>query len=230
MLFAVIVGPSKHTIYPEHLPDAIRPLAGETRLDQLARMLAGHPEIVFVDPRRALAAGKSRSQLYFKRDTHWNGAGAFLVYRELMKSLEQAGAAVTAPSDEDYRLEQGLPGVRDLSRMLGVKSLDKEGDLFLARLSAPRYSLQSIPTAPGENPAFATVTCETDDPDRPRLMMLRDSFTEHLKPLLCPDFSRSFFRWSFSVDAATIDEERPSILVLEITERYLDQLRKGGLR
>lgn len=229
-LFAVIVGPSKHTIYPEHLPDAIRPLAGETRLDQLARVLAGHPEIVFVDPRRALAAGKSRSQLYFKRDTHWNGAGAFLVYRELMKSLEQAGAAVTAPSDKDYRLEQGLPGVRDLSGMLGVQSPDKEGDLLPARLSAPRYSLQSLPTAPGKNPAFATVTCETDDPGRPRLLMLRDSFTEHLKPLLCPDFSRSFFRWSYSVDTATIEEERPSILVLEITERYLDQLRKGGLR
>ena len=141
-----------------------------------------------------------------------------------------AGAAVTLPAEKDYRLERMPPGVRDLSGMLGVRNPEMEVDLSLERISAPRYTMHTIPSAPGENPAFATTTCETEDPDRPRLLMLRDSFTEHLKPLLCPDFSRSFFRWSFSVDAATIDEERPSILVLEITERYLGQLRKAGLR
>ena len=229
VLFALVVGPSKHTIYPEHLPDAIRSLAGETRLDQLARLLAGHPEIIFVDPRRVLAAGKGWAQLYFKTDTHWNGAGAFLAYRELMRSLERAGAAVTVPREKDFRLEQKPPGVRDLGGMLGVQSPEKEGDLSLERLSASRYNLVGIPVAPGGNPARAAVTCETDAPDRPRLLMLHDSFGEHLKPLLCPDFSRSLFRWSFSVAAAAIDAERPAILVLEITERYLNQLKGGGL-
>lgn len=229
ILFAVLVGPSKHTIYPERLPDAIRSLAGETRLDQFARLLAGHPEIIFVDPRRALAAGKSWSRLYFKKDTHWNGAGAFLAYRELMKSLERAGAAVSSPAEQDYRLESLPPAVRDLSGMLGVRNPEKEGDLSLARLPAPRYDLRTIPSGPGDNPAFATATCETDDPARPRLLMLRDSFTEPLKPLLCPDFSRIYFRWSYSVAAATIDTENPAILILEFTERYLNTLKRGGV-
>jgi len=230
IIFALVVGPSKHTIYPEHLPDAIRSLAGETQLDQLARMLSRHPEIIFVDPRRALAAGKSRSQLYFKTDTHWNGAGALLVFRELMKALERAGVAVRVPSDEDYGLERLAPAVRDLSGMLGVPGPEMEADLSLERLSAPKYSVKTLPVAPRENPAFATVVCESDDPARPRLVMLRDSFTEHLKPLLCGSFSRTVFFWRFSVDTATLDAEKPSVLVLEITERYLDRLRRASLR
>ncbi len=229
VLFALVVGPSKHTIYPEHLPDAIRSLAGETRLDQLARILADHPEIIFVDPRRALVAGKSWARLYFKTDTHWNGAGAFLAYRELMSSLARAGAAVTMPLEDDVRLERLAPGVRDLGGMLGLLTPEKEGDLSPERSSAPRYTLVTLPVAPGENPTRASVTCETGESGRPRLLMLHDSFADYLKPLLCPTFSRSLYRWSFSVAAKTIDEERPSIVVLEITERYLDQLKGAGL-
>lgn len=230
ILFALVVGPSKHTIYPEYLPDGIRSLAGETQFDQLTRLLAGHPEILFVDPRRALAAGKSRSQLYFKTDTHWNGAGAFLVYKELMKALERAGAPVRMPSDDDYRLEHLAPAARDLSLMLGVPGQEKEEDLNLERLSAPRYSVPNLPVAPGDNSARANVVCETDDPAGPRLVVIRDSFAEHLKPLLCPDFSRSAFFWRHSVDVAMLAAEKPSILVLEIAERYLGKLqKKGGL-
>lgn len=230
IVFALVVGPSKHTIYPEYLPDAIRSLAGETQLDQLARVLSRHPEIIFVDPRGALTAGKSRSQLYFKTDTHWNGAGALLVFRELMKALERAGVAVTAPADEGSGQEWLPPTVRDLSVLLGVPGPEMEADLDLERLVAPNYSVKTLPAAPGENPAFATVVCESDDPGRPRLVMLRDSFTEHLKPLLCASFSRTVFFWRYWVDTATLGAEKPAVLALEITERYLDRLQRASLR
>lgn len=229
IFFALLIAPSKHTIYPEHLPKRIRVLGGESRLDQLASRLAIHSDILFVDPRRALIAGRSWSQLYFKTDTHWNSSGAFVAFTELMKALQLTGVGVTVPKLKDFQLKQEAPTLRDLGRMLGASRVETEADLMPVRLVQQQVRMVSFPMEPGGDPSLVTVACETDDPGRPRVLMLVDSFATFLQPLLCPEWFRSTYYPRFSVDSATIDELRPAIFAIEITERHLGFLLDAKL-
>jgi alginate O-acetyltransferase complex protein AlgJ len=204
----------------------IRALAGETRLDQLARRLAGRSDIIFVDPRRALLAGKARLPVYSRTDTHWNEYGAFLAYRELMTALARAGAAVAVPREEDFRLRRRLDPPGDLSVLSGVPGFPQEEGVSMRRLVEPPYRVVTLPADP--ETGRAAFACETDDKRRPRLAMFRDSFAVTLFPLLCPDFSRSTYSWRYAVVGETLDAEKPAILVLEITERFLGEIKKKG--
>jgi hypothetical protein len=229
VLLAVLIAPNKDSVYPEHLPAKVRSLAGESRLAQFLRRLAGRRDLLLVDPRPALTAGKARAPVFFKTDTHWNGYGAFIAYRELMGAVARAGAGIAEAREEDFGSERVDAKVRDLGLMLGVPGFPGEADLERRRLAPPPVRVERQPVRRRRNPRQGTVVCETDDPKRPRMVMLRDSFAHALQPLLCPDFSRSVYLWQYTLDKRTLEEEKPSVVVLEIVERNLGHLSSGKM-
>ncbi len=86
----VAICPSKHTIYPEYLPDTVqRDPAAMTRLDQLTEYLGVHSDFRLIDFRPVFWEEKKIYPLYYKSDTHWNNYGAFLAYRQLLQRWEK---------------------------------------------------------------------------------------------------------------------------------------------
>ena len=88
--FLFVCAPNKATVYPEMLPSRFfSPENGD--LDRLFSALAERG-VDFVDLRDVLAAEKESGQLYFKRDTHWNGRGALFAFRAVAEKLGIVGA------------------------------------------------------------------------------------------------------------------------------------------
>lgn len=77
---AIIVGNDKTSIYPEFLPDSIKP-SSVPYISFFLERLRGIQNLTVYDPREDLLRRKdSEGLLYWKTDTHWNNKGAFLAY------------------------------------------------------------------------------------------------------------------------------------------------------
>lgn len=193
--------PNKHTIYPEYMPSRLIRRGAVTRLSQLApRLTADHPE-TFFDARPLLLEAKSWSQLYDKTDSHWNHAGAFVVYEEIMRRLASRGAHPSGPFPRqalDIRREQGAGG--DLAVFLGLQGHLLEDRVILAF-----------------DPAAAGLPV----PKRPRLLLLHDSFGPILHEVLRHHIPQIVARPLFTFDPAGIRAARPDVVIQERTERAL---------
>jgi alginate O-acetyltransferase complex protein AlgJ len=226
--FALLVAPGKPTIYPEHLPDGIRPLAGRTMFDQLSQHFAGRRDLLLVDPRPALLAAKGDPPLYYKTDTHWTEYGAWVAYRVLAAALAREGVPIAVPRAEDFRTEAGSAGPRDLGVMLGVPGDLREAGMRVRLSQAKPARVTRLPAAPGDDPELAPLSCDTGDPGLPHLLMFGDSFALGLQPYLCQDFSLAFHYAKNGISWEIIAREKPQVVVLEITERYLGMLRRNA--
>ena len=88
--FAVLVAPNKSSIYPEYLPDWLVIKDSRRFADRVYERLKlkGFP-IVF--PKMGLEQAKSKGQLYFKDDSHWNEIAAFTAFSEIMELFSAQG-------------------------------------------------------------------------------------------------------------------------------------------
>jgi len=84
-----LVAPNKQSIYPEYLPEHFLMAQQQTRLDQLLNACNSEGQTLIADLRPALIQHKEKTRLYYQTDTHWNLAGAFRFYLEVMRNLQK---------------------------------------------------------------------------------------------------------------------------------------------
>ncbi len=122
IVYFVVIAPNKHSIYPEYLPEDLRPTNNPLRIDQLLAALKERNITNIIDSRSLLKSAKKEQQLYYKTDTHWNSVAGYLVPEFIASKLK-----LYFP---DIQLNQkALPPIRhklvrggDLFRNLGISS------------------------------------------------------------------------------------------------------------
>ena len=112
----LIVGPNKSSIYPEHLPDTLKPSSKKYSsffLDKLRDI----PNLTVYDPTNDLLNLKEKEGiLYWMTDTHWNEKGAYLAYSGFLKLFN-----LQAPEVKFYQGNAYKKG--DLAGMSKLKDL-----------------------------------------------------------------------------------------------------------
>lgn len=213
------IAPDKYAIYPEYFPTTIKKLTNVSRADQIVAATADTG--VVLDLRQALLAGRDAERLFHRTDTHWNPRGAFLAYQAIIETLRVRlpgipPAKTRADFDDNVRTVDGM----DLAGMIGLKRLLKEEDLRLLP-KVPRTYVVRVPEggyATGGDPVIIT---EIPGSSLPRAVILRDSFTSSLAPLLSEHFSRAVYLWQNDFSADVIAGERPDVVVHEMVGRHL---------
>ena len=226
--YLFVVAPEKQSIYPEHMPDAVRRVSATTRLDQLLDHLAAHSDVPFVDLRPALRAAKNEGLVYEKTGTHWNGYGAFIAYREILTALQTRYPELDPTPLEAFEVSNLSRTGIDLARMIGLTHVYREeGDVRLT----PRFESQSRRVTEGlhpldvEFPEHARPFAMENPDARLRAVVFRDSFATALVPFLSEHFARSAFYWprprkqQIPLDPALIETEKPDIFIDEWVER-----------
>jgi len=216
--YLIAFAPDKTTIYPEFLPTRIRRFRGESRLDQIIAYMQDQADLPVLDLRPALLAAKQKRLVFFRTDSHWNHWGAYSAYAAIMN-----------------RLADDFPGLAPtpLSRIT-FKTQSHSGDLAGMLISAATlwetytYVLSDFPALPEiQLPSAAPGTewsaTEQDAPQKPRLVMLIDSYGDFLKRWFAPHFQRVMFvldrRRVFPV--SLLLGEKPDLVIEEISERFL---------
>ena len=218
-VFAILIPPQKSTVYGEYLPDFIQRGEGASRLDILTEgaRLRGLP---FADAKGALLSRKGEAQLYYRSDTHWTARGAFEGYGALMDVLEREG--VRAPRLDRDRVafpEREFSG--DLARMLGQQERFKEIAPRLSVREATPFTEQEIDAFVFDS--FKTRIIETDVDGAPTLLLIGDSYSNALIPILRESFSRIVFTHHQlgAFERAVLDDYSSDVVVLQIVERML---------
>lgn len=218
--YLFVLAPDKHVIYPEHLPPSIHRVRPAYRMDQLIAYLHGHTDVAVLDLRPALLARKKIEQVYFRTDTHWNDAGAFAGYQEILRAASQAVAGLAPRARAQFSdVEREEPG-GDLAEMLGVSELLRERSGYLEPKAPRRAQLLEPPTL-REGYEVARVVTEIPDSNLPRLVMFRDSFATRLIPFLSEHFGRAVYQWQNDVDLDLVAQERPALVIHEMVGRRL---------
>jgi alginate O-acetyltransferase complex protein AlgJ len=222
--FLLVIVPNKHTVYAEYLPDWATRIGEKSRLDEFVEYMTKNTSIEILDLREALLEAKRRTRVYFKTDSHWNDAGAFTGYREIMGRLSEwfPGVQPLPESDFDFRRVETRGG--DLAMMLGQERAIREENIIAcpkkarrARNVGPGQLLSMYPWKKGKEP----VVMECEGAGIPRAVMLRDSMTVPLIPLMSEHFGRIVYIWDHVFDKAIIRHEHPDVVIYAIGERTL---------
>ncbi len=221
--YLIVFAPLKSTVYPEYMPRAYNRVGTESRLDQLIAHLEAHSDLNVVDLRSAIAEEKSRNQVFYRTDTHWNNRGSYVGYTQIVKALTtwfpQIEAVPISAFDPFHRYSE--PG-RDLPLLLGMQPYFWETYVDL-KMIKPGLAHEVMPApAGGKLPARGPdIVYEHPDKRSPRAVVFRDSYATWLIPLLSENFSRVRYSWQYTCDHEIVERERPDVVIQEMVERAL---------
>ncbi len=200
--FLFTAAPNKNSLYPERMP-ALPRAEGSSNAEALAPLLKEmgvHSADLF-----ALFRAEPE-ELYFPRDSHWNGKGAALAADAILSALGHGSAYFAGPFAEG--VHRG-----DLYEMLFPSGTELDHDLVYA----PGFTF----TASSDDPDKITIdtSCETGAGS---LLMYRDSFGRSLYPYLAESFAEASFSRKNNYDATAMAPG--GVLVIELVERNLRYL------
>ena len=230
--YLAFVAPNTITIYPENLPnEIIQKARGRTRLDAVMETM---PDEI-MDLRPSLLQRKRFEPVYIISNTHWNNAGAFAAYEAVTARLVTWFPAIRPVRRADLSTRPVLRN-GEVEFMIGQKMAGEPkptiyleaSKLFDARCA----DTGEVVLAPGSSEWRNWVWVDSDCPsvrfiqDRqtlPKAVVFHDSFMIAMNPFLSQNFRevryiRSRFNWS------VVEQEKPDVVIDEVTERYLAQL------
>lgn len=210
---AVVLAPAKEGVYSQYLPDSIPAVARPTRVQALAGALQG-AGLAVVWPQQALIEASQGQQTYYKYDTHWNNAGAFLAAGQLLEAL---GLPHTPYAPALVAPQPGVQAPKDLANVSAAWALCTD-DLYY-EVDAPKARLASA-SADGYIARY-------QGQGQGALLLVRDSFGEALAPFAAAPFASALVLHGNALGAGALQSEQaalPDVVVLEAAERYSDNL------
>jgi alginate O-acetyltransferase complex protein AlgJ len=214
--YLVVFAPSKHSIYPEYMPNVYTRLAQPARLPQLVEYLQTHHSLVrILDLTQPLLDAKAGGiRLYQKTDTHWNDRGAWAGYRAVMAAASGLVPGVHTLAASDFQPDTIIAPGMDLAGLLGLNGILQEKRLDLQ----PRIALR---LAQVEQDVVEPFTVNASAPGQPGVVVFRDSFFTQVLPWLAEGFGRGAYFWQYGFNRQIIEAERPALVIQEIAERKL---------
>lgn len=224
--YLFLVVPNKSTVYAEHVPARFRPLERPSRLDQLLAELGREGDFPVLDLRRRFQAAKGGPRLYSKTDSHWNDLGAFHAFAAILEMLAPRFPGLRPPDLGSYVLRVQDRAGGDLAQMLGLqkRAYREERIQLQPRQAARTRNVQSRRLI---GPYIRMAISETPAAELPPLLVVHDSFIHQLKPFLDSRFRRVAYVWDWGLHffPDVVDREKPALVIDEIAERMLCDLK-----
>lgn len=245
--YVLAIAPTKELIYSGALPEGyeidpsaypattIRAVAEEAGLDVLCL-------------RDALSEAKTRQDVYFRTDTHWNDAGSYVVSEALIERCRKYFPELSIESFESLRSERVDAGFRgDLANKVKMRYdavlnslVEYDPPLKPARFteypivyaSKNAASLQDglIDDYLQVSATRESVVKLTQHVDKPRVLVFRDSFMSEAIKYFSSSFSRAVYLWTPDIDFDVIRREKPNLVVHVVADRFLIRIpRNKGL-
>ena len=211
--FYYLICPDKNKIYGEfyQFHEKVYP-DSQSRAQQVVNYLKENTDIEVIYPFDALHQAKTQGLLYYKNDTHWNSLGAYVGYQELMKSIEKKHKLKIFKYS---KLNEEKHPLGDLSKMFSTPKEDNETTYLVP-------PIQDLSKCTGEEKEINCI----NHLGKLRVFMLRDSFTDFLKPYLNNTFKFVDYNWRYNITRSDLKKIKndADIIILEQLERLLPTL------
>ncbi len=225
--YVFAVAPNKNSVYPEMMAQRYGAPRGESLLDRLTARLK-EEGVTVCDLKEALISAKSRGDLYYSGDSHWNLLGSVVAFDALADAVEKE--MTVRPNGTRRTPETLTNGTREDDLLKMVRPLnaireeafsqDSSPDLYTAAQRIRSLDDTKIVTAGKESSGLT-------------LVMSRDSFGRALIKPLSESFAHSIFVRGNSFDIQKLAAEAQkaagdkqpegagTVVIREIVERNL---------
>lgn len=207
--------PNKEVVYADRLPPDVPPISKDRPVQLLRRRLEERSDVTVEYPLEQLITARNVRESFPSDDSHWNAWGAFVFYREAMMTI----------ADE-------YPGSRILDESeVRFADVETAGDLG-SKLDPPRKaaSISGWVLRPRSSITFDNQVlnnghlCRTraaEPTAGPKVMFFHDSFHMWARPFFADSFPETVSAHNYRLDFDLVERERPDIIVVELTERFL---------
>ena len=218
--FYLMICPDKNKIYPEYMPDYIKRIHPEyNSTDKLIEYLRKNYDIKIVYPKKELLKYKESDLLYYKYDAHWNRLGAYIGYIELMKAMNKD--YIDLKDINIIRNDMGTP----IYKLANMISLSESKYKYDTEYSVSNFTTNKNILVNMYNTNKTTIEHFTSNsPDRKRVVVLRDSFSQAMLDYISSNFYEVIFISIAYDDINVLDyaiKLNPDIIIYQSVERYL---------
>ena len=220
----LLIAPDSHTIYPEYLPDALKPSPKPSRLDVFRYYVTRNTSLPLIDIRDTLWAAKQQHVVYYQTDTHWNDYGTLVGCAALLNRIRKDVPSVPPVTLANYHIKQMRGAGGDLVQMLTLQNEVKDA-VFYEIKPTVQVSARQTAEVPNAEYGFPSLRFMGADTTRPKLLFIGDSFSHSMTQFLPGYFRESYFIRSSHLHAEVVKAEKPDIVVVEIVERNLSWLK-----
>jgi hypothetical protein len=218
--FLYVIVPNKDTIYPDFLPGSATRARATTRLDEMLALLR-EAGIEHLELRSALLEERKRAQVYDRIDSHWNGLGARAGAELIMKRAAELLHRPPEFAELNARVVDQKSWA-DLALLLSLdKCITEPSKALVPREPRARRVEPPEDVAEPNRKQQARMVYEVPDDSLPTALIIRDSFSEGLAPVLAEKFRRSVWLWTHKLDLSQVTREKPDIVIVETAERFL---------
>lgn len=227
--YLLVIAADKSTIYPEFLPDYIKP-ANNHRIDKfLTALKKRYPDFPVLDLRPILLKAKEKEIIYQKTDTHWNRRGSQAAYVEMMKELgkrniQNANFKPRLRKEFADKADQYISG--DIADMMGNGATNLNYDV------TPKFKLTAHPVdiSEEEKKFFHRPTSYVNsNKNLPRLFTYQDSYFGDLFEFVSQHFSNSFYinEYPCDINLEIIKKYHSNVVIQEFWEGRIEFILQG---
>ncbi len=219
MKYLLIIAADKTSVYPEFLPDYIKPTVGDHRIDKfLAALTKKYPDFPVIDARPILLKAKLKEKVYQETDTHWNRRGAHATYVVMMQKL---GITPNPRSKFKDVAQEWIKG--DISDIMGNDASNLNYEL------EPKFKETINPVDPSaeEKKKFHNVTIfSNDNKNLPRLFVYQDSYFGDLFRFVSQHFSYALYtnQYPCDIEIETVKKYHPNVVMQEFWEGRVEHI------
>ena len=209
----LLFAPAKEGVYSRYMPDSIPVVSRPTRVEALVETLRAGTSLPVIFPLEELKEAADTCQVYYKYDTHWNEAGAWLAAQQVL-------GALGLPAESrwpDLAPDPEKTAPTDLANMCGSWRWCTD-DVYIS-VDAPQAACTASENG-GELTRYQGGGEES-------LLLARDSFGSALAPFLAQGFDETLVLHGNLLtpeNLAAQQPQLPDVVVLEVAERFADTL------
>lgn len=227
--YVLVLVPSKASVYPEFITGGDYQ-AGITLIDQVTTYLQENTNIPVINVKSALIDAKKEQDVYFRTETHWNHAGAYIGYKTIIEKLNQLEVIQTQPvsistesatHNGEFSAMMGYPGLIPPEQYQATVIQNPQASLLNDSEKANQISaLMAHNGVVGEYFSYSNPSAEKS------ALILGDSFffTWKIPDLFAENLAEMNFIRTDNVVGDIIQVIDPDIVILERTERYIYSL------
>jgi hypothetical protein len=219
--FVLFIAPNKERVYSEYMPDEYQTYrqGDGCNTDQLVDYLRANTDIRVVWAYEDMLEYKEDhpdEPMYYHLDTHWNYLGGYIGSRALLREL---GIEIPPADERDRERVERYQTWGDLTNLMNLGASDLFNDTDYVFHGYPVEGMQII--SDDVNGIVGYMNPGRDSRD---VVIYRDSFCNIMRYFLGEHFNTIRMVPKEYWDPSILEENTPDVLVIELTERFVDIL------
>ncbi|MEI0446419.1 hypothetical protein R4J03_05080 [Brachyspira intermedia] len=219
--FIFVIFPYKQHIYDKYMPSYIKRKTDITATDKFVKYIKNNTDLKIVYPKQELLKYRDKYQLYYKYDTHWNGLGAYIGYKELMNIVN-----INVPSLDSLKIVTNYNYPLDLIDLINLHKVyesNHDTNYYVKYNENIKYDLvDSLNSLENVYEIYKSESTNTN-----YIYIVGDSYLGYMKSYISRTFQKfqykSKYQLYYSDDDVNfiINNDRPNMFVLQTVDADL---------